>query len=171
MKILYIGNERRAAQTVARSLRGVTQHAPLTWAQSLDQGARYLAQNRDLAALVIDASIHAGKWPSTLKDLRSLPQRPAIVVVVPQGTLTTFDSQAPAPDDHVINDQTFSDDLPVVVSRAVARVRGSQTPSTPPITSEPPKQQPVNVTPEHTVDALFLDAMPTMPSELDQKLA
>jgi len=171
MKILYIGNERRDAQTVAKSLRGITQDVRVTWAQSLDQFARYLAQNRDLAAAVIDASIHAGKWPSSLKDLRSLPLRPAIVVVVPQGPRPTFDAQTPAADDYVINGQTFSDDLPITVSRSVARLRGSQPPSTPPNNTEQPTQRPVRVTPHHTVDALFLDAMPTAPSELEQRLA
>src|SRR5262245_34334004 len=132
MKILYIGNERQDAQTVARSLRGLTENGRLTWAQSLDQGARHLAQNRDPAALVIDATIHAGKWPSSLKDLRSLPMRPAIVVVVPEGPRPTFDSQTPPADDYVINGQTFSDDLPVTVSRSVAQLQRSKTPSTPP---------------------------------------
>ena len=168
MKILYIGHD---AKFVAKSLRGITQSVPLAWAQSLDSCARYLAQNRDLAALVIDASIHAGKWPAPLKDLRSLPLRPAIVVVVPQGTRPTFDSQTPPADDYVINGQTFSDDLPVTVSRAVARVRGSQRPSTPPNTIEQPKQRPVRVTPDQAVDALFLDAAPPPPSEPEQKLA
>jgi len=171
MKIVYIGNEQRDAQTVARSLRGMTQNGPITWAHNLDQCARYLAQNRDLAAVVIDASIHAGKWPSVLKDLRSLPIRPAIVVVVPEGTRPTFDSQTPPPDDYVINGQTFSDDLPVIVSRSVARVRGSQTPPTPSNNTEQPTQRPVRVTPEQTLDALFLDATPMAPSELEQKLA
>jgi hypothetical protein len=171
MKILYIGNEQRDAQTVARSLRGITHNRPITWAHNLDQCARYLAQNRDLAALVIDASIHAGKWPSVLKDLRSLPLRPAIVVVVPQGTRPTFDSQTPPPDDYVINGQAFSDDLPVIVSRSVARVRGAQTPSTLSNNTERPKQRPVGVTPDKSLDALFLDATPTAPSELEQKLA
>lgn len=171
MKILYIGNEQRDAQTVAKSLRGITQNVRLTWAHTLDQCARYLALNRDLAAVVIDAAIHAGKWPSSLKDLRSLPLRPAIVVVVPPGTRPTFDSQTPPADDYVINGPTFSDDLPIAVSRSVARLRGSQPPSPPPNNTEQPKQPPVRVTPHQTVDALFLDAMPTAPSELEQKLA
>jgi len=151
MKILYIGNERHDAQTVAKALRGITQNVRLTWAHSLDQFARYLAQNRDLAAVVIDSSIHAGKWPTSLKDLRSLPIRPAIVVVVPQGPRPTFDSQTPQADDYVIKGQTFSDDLPITVSGSVARLRGLPPPS--------------------TVDALFLDALPAAPSELEHKLA
>ena len=170
MKILYIGNERRDAQTVAKSLQGITQNVRLTWAHSLDQFARYLAQNRDLGAVVIDSSIHAQQWPSSLKDLRSLPIRPAIVVVVPQGTRPTFDSQTPQADDYVINGQTFSDDLPITVSRSVARLRGSQPPSTAPNNTEQSKQRPVRA-PHQTVDALFLDALPTAPSELEHKLA
>src|SRR5262245_54263756 len=99
MKILYIGNERRNAQAVAKALRGIAQNVPLAWAHSLDHCARYLAQNRDLAALVVDGQVHAGPWPSSLKDLRSLPVRPAIVVVVPEGTSPNLDSLSPPPDD------------------------------------------------------------------------
>ena len=86
MKILYIGNERRSAQTVATALRGIAPKVTLLWAQSLDHCARCVDENRDLAALVIDAQVHPGTWPSSLKDLRSLEIRPAIVIVVPEGT-------------------------------------------------------------------------------------
>ena len=168
MKILYIGNERRDAQTVARTLLGIAQSGPLAWAHSLDQCARHLAQNRDLAAIVVDAQIHAGKWPATLKDLRSLPGRPAIVVVVPEGTPPTFDSSAPPSDESVVNGPTFLTDLPNAVTRAVARVRGSQPPSTTPNAGQP--QQPVRTSRERADDA-FLRLEPTAQAELEHKLA
>ena len=82
MKILYIGKERRYAQAVATALRGIARKVTLTWAQTLDEGQRYLDENRDVAALVMDAQAHAGNWPQSVKDLWSLPIRPALVVVV-----------------------------------------------------------------------------------------
>ena len=170
MKILYIGTERRDAQAVARALRGITQNVPLAWTQSLDHCAKYLAQHRDLAALVIEAQVHAGRWPSSLKDLRSLPARPAIVVVVPEGTPPTFDSLAPAPDEVVINGQTFLTDLPTIVSRAVARVRGSQPPATTSIINAETFQQRSEVTPDRTETALP-DLNLTSQADLEQKLA
>ena len=168
MKILYIGNERRDAQTVARALLGIAKDGPLAWAHGLDQCARHLAQNRDLAAIVIDAQIHAGKWPASLRDLRSLPGRPAIVVVVPEGTPPTFDSAARPSDECVVNGPTFQTDLPNAVTRAVARVRGSQPPSTTPNAGQP--QQPERP-PREGADDAFLRLEPTAQVELEQKLA
>ena len=168
MKILYIGNERRCAEAVATALRAIAENVTISWTQSLDHCARYLAQNRDLAALVVEAQAHAAKWPSSLRDLRSLQVRPAIVVVVPEGTPPTFDSLAPPPDDYVINGQTFLRDLPIVVTRAVARVRGSQpAPTTPNGAGEPER---VEVTPERTDDALP-DLKRTAQADLERKLA
>jgi chromosome segregation ATPase len=166
MKILYIGNERRHAQTVARLLRGISESVPLAWTHSLDQGARYFAQNRDLAVLVIDAQIHAGQWPSSLKDLRSLPHRPAIVTVVPEGT-PPFDPLVPIPDESVVNSATFPTDLPSAVSRAIARVRGTQVP---PARSDEQTHSPVRLTPEQAVDAL-LDLKPTSHADVEQNVA
>ena len=168
MKILYIGNERRTAETVARALRGVSQNVPLAWTHSLDHCARYFAQNRDLTALVMDAQVHAEKWPPSLKDLRSLPVRPAIVVVVAEGAPQPFDSLSPAPDEYVINGPTFLSDLPVAVTRAVTRVRGTQPASTTP-NDAAEAQQPFG-TPERSDDD-FLDLKLAAHGELEQKLA
>jgi hypothetical protein len=168
MKILYIGNERRCAEAVATALRAIPQNVTISWTQNLDHCARYLAQNRDLAALVVEAQAHAAKWPSSLKDLRSLKVRPAIVVIVPEGTPPTFDSLAPPPDDYVIHGQTFLRDLPIVVTRAVARVRGSQPASTTPNDiAEPPR---VKFTPERIDDALP-DLERTAQADLERRLA
>jgi cell division protein ZapA (FtsZ GTPase activity inhibitor) len=168
MKTLYIGNERRNAQAVATALRAIGPNVTISWTQSLDHCAKYLAQNRDLAVLVMDAQAHAGKWPSSLRDLRSLQVRPAIVVIVPEGTPPTFNSLVPPPDDYVINGQTFLRDLPTVVTRAVARVRGSQPASTTPSDAEEPQQR-VEAAPERTDDPL--DLKRTAQADLERKLA
>jgi len=125
MKILYIGNQRRSAQAVATALRSIAPKVTLLWAQSLDDCARCVDENPDLAALVIGAPVHPGTWPSSLKDLRSLEIRPAIVIVVPEGTRTQFESLGPLPDGYVTEGQTFMRDLPLAITRAVTRVRGS----------------------------------------------
>ena len=168
MKTLYIGNERRNAQAVATALRAIGPNVTISWTQSLDHCAKYLAQHRDLAVLVMDAQAHAGKWPASLRDLRSLQVRPAIVVIVPEGTPPTFNSLVPPPDDYVINGQTFLRDLPTVVTRAVARVRGSQPASTTPSDAEEPQQR-VEAAPERTDDPL--DLKRTVQADLERKLA
>jgi len=168
MKILYIGTERRNALAVATALRANAPDVAISWTQTLDHCATYFAQNRDLAALVMDAQAHAAKWPSSLRDLRSLHVRPAIVVVVPEGTPPTFDPLAPAPDDYVVSGQTFSGDLPVVVTRAIARVKASQPASTTP--NEAEEAQRAEVTPERTDEGLA-DLKRTAQADLERKLA
>jgi hypothetical protein len=169
MKILYIGNERRDAQAVATALRSIAPKVTLFWAHSLDHCARCLDENRDLAALVIDAQVHAGKWPSSLKDLRSLEIRPAIVIVVPEGTRPKFESHGPLPDGYVTSGQTFLRDLPLAVTCAVTRVRGSQPAS--PAPSNDTEPQSFQVTPERTEDDARVHLERTARVDLEQKLA
>ena len=169
MKILYIGNERRSAQAVATALRSIAPKVTLLWAQSLDHCARCVDENRDLAALVIDAQVHPGTWPSSLKDLRSLDIRPAIVLVVPEGARAKFESLGPLPDGYVTNGETFLRDLPVAVTSAVTRVRGSQPASLAPSNDAEP-QQLSHVTPERTEDAR-VPLERTAGVDLEQRLA
>ena len=169
MKILYIGNERRSAQTVATALRSIAPKVTLLWAQSLDHCARCVDENRDLAALVIDAQVHPGTWPSSLKDLRSLEIRPAIVIVVPEGTRTEFESLGPLPDGYVTKGQTFMRDLPLAITCAVTRVRGSQPASLALSDAEP--QQLFQATTERTEDDTRVPLERTARVDLEQKLA
>jgi len=170
MKILYIGNERRSAQAVATALRSIAPKVTLLWAQSLDHCARCVDENRDLAALVIDAQVHPGTWPSSLKDLRSLEIRPAIVLVVPEGDRAKFESLGPLPDGYVTNGQTFLRDLPLAITRAVTRVRGSQPASLAP-NNDAELQQLCQVTPERTEDDVLLPLERTAGVDLEQRLA
>ena len=170
MKILYVGNERRNAQAVATALRGIARKVTLTWAHTLEQSERYLDENRDFAALVMDAQVHAGNWPPFLKDLRSLQIRPAIVVLVPEGTRPRFESLGPPPDGYVTTGQTFLRDLSVAVTSAVSRVRGSAAAS-PAAHDETAPQQVVQITPERTEADARVQIDRTALVDLEQKLA
>ncbi|HZM94778.1 MAG TPA: hypothetical protein VFB92_15215 [Vicinamibacterales bacterium] len=170
MKILYIGKERRNAQAVATALRGIARKVTLTWALNLDQCEKYLHENRDVAALVIDAQVHAGNWPPSLKDLRSLQIRPAIVVLVAEGARPKFESLGPPPDGYVTTGQTFLRDLPVAVTSAVSRVRGSQ-PAAPAASDDTEPQQVLQVTPDRTEDDMRVQVDRTALVDSEQKLA
>jgi hypothetical protein len=170
MKILYIGKERRNAQAAATALRGIANKVTLAWALSLDQCEEYLDENRDVAALVMDAQVHGGNWPPSLKDLRSLQIRPAIVVLVPEGTRPTFESPGPPPDGYVTTGQTFLRDLPIAVTSAVSRVQGSRTTS-PAGYDDTAPQQVLQITPERTEDDMRVQVDRTALVDLEQKLA
>ena len=126
MKILYIGSERTDAQAVATALRGVEQGVTVSWASRLEHAAKWLDENRDLAALVVEAQTNGGSWPSVLKHVRGLAMHPAVVVIVPEGTGPPFESLHPAADLYIARNDSLSRDLPIVVTHAIARARGDQ---------------------------------------------
>lgn len=58
--------------------------------------------------------------------LRGLAMPPAAVVIVPEGTTPLSESLHPQADDYIAKNHLLFRDLPIVVSRAVARARGYQ---------------------------------------------
>jgi hypothetical protein len=125
MKILYIGSERSDAETVATALCDIAQNVAVSWASRIDLAARWLDENRDAAALVVEAQIDGGS-PSVLKHVEGLARRPAVVVIVPEGTRSHFEALTPKADDYIAKNDSLSRDLPIVVGLAVARARGYQ---------------------------------------------
>src|SRR5688572_18376087 len=126
MKILYLGSERHDAQTVAAALRGIAENGTVSWAPSVDQAARWLDENRDLAALLFDAQLDGESWRGLLKRVRGLAVPPAVVVIGPEGTPPRFGSTAAEADEYIPKNSSLFLDLPVVVTRAAARGRGAQ---------------------------------------------
>ena len=121
MKVLYIGNERRDAQAVAAALRGVEHGVNVSWAPRVEHAVRWLKDNQDLQAVVVEAQTNGESWPSILEPVFSGSQRPAVVVIVPDGPGPAFESLHPAVDDYIVKNDALSRDLAVVVTRAVAR--------------------------------------------------
>jgi PAS domain S-box-containing protein len=119
MKVLYIGRERTDAEAVATALRRLDLNAAISWTARLEPALKWLDANPDLAALIADAQIDEGKWPSILTHVRSLAGHPAVVVIVPDGTAR--DSVHAEADGYIPRDQSLLRDLPIVVSRAMGR--------------------------------------------------
>src|SRR5262245_55143962 len=111
MKILYVGTERNDAQAIATALRGIDKVVAVSWASRLDHVVTWIGQNRDLAALIVESHDH-----ESLAHVRSLPWRPPIVVIVPDGMEP--DSEAHC---SIQRNQLLVRDLPVVVTRAIER--------------------------------------------------
>ena len=126
MKILYIGGEQSDAHGVATALRGVDQDVKVSWASGLEPAARWLDENRDLAAIVVEAQTNGDSWPSVLKHARGPALHPAVVAIVPEGAGPPFEWLRPEPDDYIPRNGSLARDLPIVVTRAVARTRGRQ---------------------------------------------
>src|SRR5688572_9899931 len=112
MKVLYIGKERSDAQAIATALRGLDQAVTVSWASHLDHMARWLDDNRDLAALVVEAPLDHGSWSPVLTHLQGLSWHPAVVVILPDRTDLPLES---FPDACCIRrNQSLFRDLPVV---------------------------------------------------------
>jgi hypothetical protein len=119
MKVLYIGSERSDAQAIATALRGLDQAVTVSWAAHLDHMARWLDDNRDLAALVVEAPVDNESWASVVTRLQGLTWHPAVVVIIPEGIDIALDSY---PDACCIRrNQSLFRDLPVVITRAIER--------------------------------------------------
>ena len=57
MKILYIANERRSAVLAVTALRSIAPEVAITWAGHLSVAMRWVLDNRDLAAIVVEAEV------------------------------------------------------------------------------------------------------------------
>src|SRR5581483_2293748 len=102
MKILYVGRERRDAQAAAAALRAVAHDVTVSWAPRLDQLERWIHQQTDLAALIVEAQACASADLVVLARLREQATTLAIVLIE--------------------NDNSIRD-LPVAVTRAFAESR------------------------------------------------
>jgi predicted nucleic acid-binding Zn-ribbon protein len=118
MKILYAGSERSNAQAIATALRGLDQVVTVSWSSHLENASRWLDENRDLAAVVIETQVDDKTWPAVLAHVRNLPWHPAVVVIVP----AEIDIPEPGPTVlYIRRNQSLLRDLPVVVTRAIER--------------------------------------------------
>lgn len=126
MKILYVGRERSDAEAVATALRGIAENVMVSWTSRLDHAARWIDQNTDLAAVVVEAQIDGTSWRPLLERVRSLASHPFVVVILPEGTGPRFESLELEADEYLTKTQSLFRDLPIVVRRAVDRARVDQ---------------------------------------------
>jgi hypothetical protein len=85
MKILHVANERSAAQLAATALRNISPDLTITWVRHLSDATRWIGQNPDLAAVLVEDEIKdetEGKsCASFVGELRSQGLTAPVVVV------------------------------------------------------------------------------------------
>ena len=127
MKLLYFGNERLDAQNLATSLREITRNgATVSWTRSADRASAWMAQNRDVAALVVETQIDEAIWQSLLTCAHGLAPRPAVIAIMPEGTAAP--TSAAGADHYIERNSPQFRDLPAVVTRVVAGAHARQEP-------------------------------------------
>jgi len=128
MKILYIANDRRAAELAAFVLRTVASDVAVAWAASLGDARRWIDENGDVATLIIEVESDNPSCASFISQVRGLGvTAPVIVVSVkdPAPPLTALKAVA---DKMVTKDRQFLNDLPETV-RAVQTARPAARPA------------------------------------------
>ena len=123
MKVLYVGGEQSDAQAVATALRVIAANVTVSWTSGLDHVARWIDQNSDLAALVVEAQVDRTSWRPILEQVRGLASKPLVVVLMPEGTGRQFESLELQADEYLTKNPSLFHDLPIVVGRAIDRAR------------------------------------------------
>src|SRR5712692_9428930 len=81
MKILYIANDRRAAELAAFALRSVAPDVAIAWAASLGEAQRWIAANRDVATLIVEVESDNPRCESFVSQVRGLGVTAPVIVV------------------------------------------------------------------------------------------
>jgi hypothetical protein len=137
MKILYVANERRAAQLAAAALHGIAPDVKVTWAGTLPPAMRWLQDNSDVAALIVDAEVRGQSCVAFLDHVRGLGLAAPVVVVAPDPRRTPADLKA----DYIVRDQTLTADLPAVLRRALQQAPAASAAAVLPTPASPLPQE------------------------------
>ncbi len=107
MKILYVANERSASELAAKALRDITPDIRFAWAGGLPAAERWVKENPDLAALVVEAEVQNQSCASFVHHVRSRGLNEPIVVVAPEEMGTPTAALKAGTDDYVANDKSL----------------------------------------------------------------
>ena len=106
MKILYLGTERGAAQIAANALRDLAPDVRLAWAGSLSAGLRWVDDNRDVKAMVVETDVQNQSCASFVDRVRGLGLTAPVIVVARPETGTPLEALKAGADDYVVNNES-----------------------------------------------------------------
>jgi hypothetical protein len=125
MKILYLSNEREAAWVAEDALRATASNATLTWAQTPGSALGWAQENRDAAAVIVEADVHGLSGASFVEQVRDLGLTAPVVVVVASAQLEwALGALNAGADGYVLAGPSLQADLPRIVAGAIDRERG-----------------------------------------------
>ncbi len=124
MKILYIANERRSAVLAVTALRSIAPEVAITWAGHLSVAMRWVLDNRDLAALVVEAEVQNQNCTSFVSEVRRLGLTAPVIVVVSEEVGAPLAALMAGADDYVASRSLLAN-LPDIVGRAVQRAQAT----------------------------------------------
>jgi CheY-like chemotaxis protein len=125
MKILYVANERSDAQLAANALRDLGLR--LAWAGSLSAGLRWVQDNRDVAALVVEAEVQNESCPPFVARIRGLGLTAPMIVVAPERLGTPLAALRAGADDYVLAGESLLANLRASVGRLLQQATAQST--------------------------------------------
>ena len=122
MKILYVANERRAAQLAAHALRNLAPDVKVTWAGSLSPALRWVQENPDVSALILEAQVQGQGCTAFLDQVRGLGLTvPVLIAAQERAGAPSAELRAGA-DDYIIQNSSFLAELPSAMTRVLGRM-------------------------------------------------
>ncbi len=110
-------------------MRGIAQNLSVSWTSRLDYAARWIDQNKDIAALLVDTQVDRTGWSQVLDVLRGLTSRPRVVVITPENAGPQREFMEA--DEFLTRNESLSRDLSVIVRRALDRTQKAPVAPTP----------------------------------------
>ncbi len=132
MKILYVANERRTTQPAAKAIRDIAPDIRLAWVGHLSAALRWIKENPDLAALVIEAEVENQNCASFVHDVRNRGVTAPVIVVAPEQVGAPTAALRAGADDYVLDNESLIANLSNIVS-ALQRSQRTAPPTKQPL--------------------------------------
>src|SRR4051812_42493962 len=84
MIILYIGNQGDDGRAAAAALRATAPGVGVAWVSHFDQAAHWLREHREVAALVVEASVDGQSCTAFLKYVRGAGLTAPVIIIGPE---------------------------------------------------------------------------------------
>lgn len=122
MKLLYLGTDRAAAETVGRALREAAPGAMSAWTRSSQGVLRWCQENPDAGALIVGPDVPATDTGAVLGEVRAVrPTIPVIIVVAETAELQRAVTLAAGADGYVVAGPSLRSELHRVLTVALDR--------------------------------------------------
>ena len=126
MKFLYVADERQAAEQAGLALRAVAPDVAVSWAASLGQARRWIDENRNVTALIIEVETDSRSFEALVTHARGIGVKVPVIGIPLIESLDVLISLRAVADEVVPRDATFLDELPKgptgkVLKRELAR--------------------------------------------------
>ena len=119
MKLLYVANQRQAAEQAGLALRSVAPDVAVSWAASLGQARRWIDENRNVTALIIEVESDSRSFEALVTHARGIGVKVPVIGIPLMDTSDVLMSVRAVADEVVPRDAAFLKELPQAVSRTL----------------------------------------------------